>query len=423
MANNKDRTPGNFDVQKASEIKLKQLDYFWHDRLPFGQIIVAAGRPGGGKSTIMSDIVAHVTRDLKGGAVLSNQEDAESVVRARLEAANADLDKVFMPTLGYRFPNDLNLLALHIEKNDARVAIFDAAAQHLAVNMGNDQDVRQALSPLAKLADATGCSMIFVTHVVKHFSKNAHPLTAIGGSGGGLPGAARSIFFVGPNPDNIQERACVWVKDQYRQVPAALTFEVEQYEVEDDEQKIKAMTQRAILVDDAADIDPVAVLTGKAKDDDGGPRADKRAGAAEWLTVYLSTGAKPAKDLRDDAAKQGISWATIRRSADDVGIEKYRKGFGKGSQLFWQLPDGHPALAEESDLDADAEGWITADMLTTDECQEVCSALETFFHIPAEDTAPLSDEDFEAGLASLLGPVDAAEDGSPQDAAPADDDA
>lgn len=349
----KNYTPQDFDVTRASDIVLTNVEYFWHDRIPFGQIVLCAGRQGGGKSTIVSDIAAHVTRDLKHGVLMSNQEDAASVVRARLQAAGADLDKVFVPPVEYKFPADVNLLALHIAANGCKVAIFDTAAQHLACNMNNDQDVRTAMSPLAKLADATGCCIIFVTHVTKHVSKNAYPLSAIGGSGG-ITGAARSAFFVGPNPENITERAVVWVKDQYRPMPQGMTFEVEACTITDATGNVEANTQVCILTAEDVDIDPMSVLSGKARSDDGnGPTADKRAGAAEWLTVYLSTGKQGATEVQNDGRQAGHSWASIRRGAEDVGIEKYREGFGKGSKLFWALPDGHPSLVTEQAIEDD----------------------------------------------------------------------
>jgi hypothetical protein len=372
--------PSIADEFAVKDITLTKVDYFWHERIPFGMISLVAGREGGGKSTIVSDIIAHVTRDLKKNAIISNQEDGESIVKARLEAAGADLSKVnHRPLgLGYRLPDDIGLLQLHIERNDIKVVIFDTAAQHLAVHMSNDQEVRKVLSPLARVAEETGCAMIFVTHVLKQVSKSAHPLAAIKGA---LTGAARSAFFVGPNPDNVNERACVWVKDQYRPLPAGLAFELEQYNVLDADSKVEATTQRAILADSEADIDPIALLQGKAKDDDGTPRADKRASAAEWLTIYLSTGKQPAKELRDDAAKQGISWATIRRAADDVGIEKFREGFGKGSKLWWQLPDGHPALVSDD---------LEEDVLSEEESASLMSDVEPE-ETPADDDALLAE--------------------------------
>lgn len=408
-------TPGNFGHRSLDSIELKSVDYFWHNRIPVGQIVLVAGRPSGGKSTITSDIAAHVSRDLKRGVILSNHEDAESAQKARASAAGADLKLITIPDQAYRFPDDIGLLKQHILANDVQVAIFDAAAQHLIPNINADQDVRQALSPLAKLADETGCTMVFISHVVKHFAKSAHPITAVGGSGGGLPGAARSIFFVGPNPDNLTERACVWVKDQYRELPKALTFEIEAYDVEDDTTKVIALTQRLILTGDDIDIDPVSVLSGKPSKDESSPTGDKRASAAEWLTIYLSTGAKPAKDLRDDAARFGIAWATVRRGADDIGIEKYRKGFGKGSFLVWQLPDGHPALVEDYDEDEDVQGWITPDMLDPSELAALSTSLEGMFGFTPEELDRLAnreafdvkwDEDAEAGMVGARGTVE-----------------
>ena len=338
------------DLYAADDMERKKVEYVWHDRIPFGQIGIMAGRPGGGKSTIASDIAAHVTRDLKHGVLCSNQEDAESPVRARLQAAGADLSRVLIPSDGYKFPDDIGLLTMHIVAHGIRLAVFDTAAQHLGCNMNNDQDVRRALSPLKKVAEMTNCAMLFVTHVTKHVSKNAYPLSAIGGSGG-IAGAARYAFFVGPNPENINERCAVWVKDQYRAMPLGLSFEVEGYNILDEDDKITATTQRAILTADGVDLEPMALLQGKAKDDDGsGPTSDKRAGAAEWLTIYLSVGKQGATQVRDAAALAGISYATLKRSADDVGIEKYREGFGPGSKLYWQLPDGHPALISDDEV-------------------------------------------------------------------------
>lgn len=394
----------DFDITPASEIELKEIIYDWNDRIPRGMLTICAGRQGGGKSTVMSDIIAHYTRDLGVTAILSNQEDAETVQRARLEAAGADLSKVFTPAMGYRFPEDVNLLALHIEKQDAKIAIFDSANQHLSVPVGNDQAVRQALTPLTKLAEQTGCAIVFVTHVVKHVAKSAHPLTAISGSGAGLSAAARSVFFVGPNPDNLAERVCVWVKDQYRPMPLGIGFEIEVYDVEDEDTKVHQLSQRLIKTADDLDIDPLALLAGKAKDDgEGGPRADKRAVAAEWLTIYLSTGKQPNKQLRDDAAKAGLAWATIRRAADDLQIEKSRVGFSKNSAVYWALPMGHPALLEaEEGLEDDGsvaadfigplrDGQVRASGVVVEEGEEVV--------LSEEDEASLTDDD----IAKLLG--------------------
>ena len=42
--------------------------------------------------------------------------------------------------------------------------------------------------------------------------------------------------------------------------------------------------------------------------------------------------------------QEGLAKATLRRAADEIGLEKPRDGFGKGSVVYWRLPFGHPAL-------------------------------------------------------------------------------
>lgn len=397
----------DFDLKDVSEIVLSEIKYHWHDRIPEGQIVTVAGRPSGGKSTVVCDIIADYSRNGH-NVILSNQEDGESPIKARLLAAGVDITankpgvgrvKVIDQGNGYRFPDDIGLLGLHILTQGIKLCVFDAAAQHLIPTMSNDQGVRSALSPLAKLAEQTGCTMLFITHVTKHVSKNAYPLTAVGGSGGGLPGASRMVFFVGVNPGDSGERACVWVKDQYRELPKALTFEAEAYTVLDEDSKVEANTVRLILTADDADIDPMGLLAGKAfEDSNSGPTSDKRAMAAEWLTIYLSTGKQPNKQLRDDAAKSGLAWATIRRAKDDVGIESYRVGFGKGSEVFWALPDGHPALVEsEQGMGADGEAVEVSSDFIGPLRENESRSLDTE---TAEDET-LTDED----IAALLNPT------------------
>lgn len=383
----------DFDLKSAKDIERKTYDYHWHGRIREGEICVVAGRPRGGKSTVVIDIVADYTRS-KHHVILSAQEDSETRVQDRLIAAGADMDYVSISADGdhYNLPDDMGLLGLHITKNNVKLVVLDTAAQHLKPSITNDQAVRAALSPIHKLAEATGCTFLFVDHVTKHVSKTADPITAFRGNG--LPGAARMAMFVGVNPENSAERVVAWVKDQYRELPKAMAFEAESFDVLDDDDKLIGQTMRLILTDDAVDIDPLAVLGGKASEESGAPRADKVAVASEWLTIYLSTGKKPVKQLRDDAAQSGLAWATIRRAADALEVEKSREGFGKGSAVSWALPLGHPALAEaEEGLEADGE--VPADFIgPLLEGQTRLSGVEVL----SDEDATLTDQD----IANLL---------------------
>jgi hypothetical protein len=214
--------------------------------------------------------------------------------------------------------------------------------------MFNDQDVRKALAPLAEMAERTGASIVMITHTVKYVSARSHPLTAIGGSGGGMTGAARAIFLFGVDPADTSQRALVAVKFNIGPKPLAMTFELDEIEFYDDRDRLEAVAGRLVLVSDSENINPLSVLTDPDSAGTSGPGAEKREAAAEWITTYLSLGPRPVNEIREDAIQAFISWGTLRRSAEDCEIEKYKEKVANG-RWMWQLPDGHPALVVDSD--------------------------------------------------------------------------
>lgn len=386
------------DPIKASDIEHKLIEHIWHDRFPVGQVSVLAGIEGKGKSMLAALIVAQVTQN-GGAAIASLQEDGKHVSKARLEAAGADLDKVYIPPFGYNFPTDVEKFAQHVEDFGAKIAVFDAASQHLEPRLADDQGVRAALTPLAYVAEELGCALVFIAHTLRHLTKRVNPLHAV--QAPGLVRAARNVALFGVVPEGgLNDRAVVWVKDNNRPHAPGMTLEIEAYDFSFDNPDgsvAQGTTGRLIVTSEDADLNPVEVMLGRTTDDASGPKADKREDCAEWLTIFLSTGKAPAKEVRDAAAKQGFSWSTLRRAAEDVGVEKYREGFGKGSKLWWSLPEDHPALvSEDADEDDDEDGTVLgSEDGENGENGENGEAL-------SEDDLPESDDDFEAGLRGLF---------------------
>lgn len=314
-----------------------------------------AGRPGQGKSLFAAMLAAEVSR--KGDVIFSNREDPiAQVVRPRLEAAGAKLDRIhfFSPTL----PGDLPALEKIIKDTRAKLVIIDPAASHLTPSMFNDQDVRTALAPAAEMAERTNASILMITHTVKYVSPKAHALTAIGGSGGGMTGAARAIFLFGVDPADASQRALVPVKFNIGPRPKAITFELDEIEFFDDRDRLETVAGRLIVVSDQEQINPLSVLLDPDSAVLSGPGAEKREAAAEWLTNYLSLGDRPVNELREDAIQGGMSWGTLRRAAEDIEIEKYKSKGAKSGIWMWRLPDGHPALLVGADDDDPLEGLM-----------------------------------------------------------------
>jgi len=189
------------DTIRASAVKPEAVRWLWEDRIPLGTLTLIAGRPGQGKSLLTAYLAAEVSK--KGDVIFSNLEDSlAQVVRPRLQVAGAKLDRVhfWTPIL----PADVDALETKIRRLKAKLVILDPIAAHLTVAIYSDQDVRRALTPLTAMAARTGCAIVAVHHTVKNVSKNAHPLQAIGGSSGGLTGAARAVFIFGPSPVHLR---------------------------------------------------------------------------------------------------------------------------------------------------------------------------------------------------------------------------
>ena len=61
----------------------------------------------------------------------------------------------------------------------------------------------------------------------------------------------------------------------------------------------------------------------------------------------LANGPVPVPQIEDDAKAAGMSWATVRRAAEDLGIVTEKAGYADG--WAWRLPEAVPP-GEEIEL-------------------------------------------------------------------------
>jgi hypothetical protein len=57
----------------------------------------------------------------------------------------------------------------------------------------------------------------------------------------------------------------------------------------------------------------------------------------EWLRERLSTGVTVQRDFKRDAAREGFSWATVRRAKDELGVHTKKSAYRGGWE--WRLQD------------------------------------------------------------------------------------
>ena len=341
--NERDRV-GGVRLTKASAVKVRRASFLWAPRVPLGALAVLAGVPGQGKSHVTIDIAAKLTRgtldgDLFGrpsAVVIASAEDArEFVMVPRLIAADADLDLVSFPdvqrdglTDAINVPDDLAGLSEEMDRVGARLLIVDPLMAHIPTRLDGykDQHVRQALAPLARLAEERSAAVIGVMHLNKRESGDL--FSRVGGSGGFF-GTARSALLVASDPDDPDLRVLAHGKANLSLTAPALSFSLRSLDVPTDEEGVTASVAQVEWLGES--FYTVTDLLGAsrpttAKDD-----------AEDWLTECLSAGPKPSAWIRKEAKAAGHSWRTIERAKESLGIVSDRLG-GASVRWEWSLP-------------------------------------------------------------------------------------
>jgi hypothetical protein len=354
---------------RLSDVTSERVDWAWPGRLALGKVTVLDGDPGAGKSTIALDIAARITTGSRmpdgtpgigpAGVVVCSAEDGlADTIRPRLEAAEADLERVVSLTIGdvggersIAIPDDLGALELTALKVGASLVIIDPLMAHLpgSVNSYRDQDVRRALGPLAALGERTGAAILVIRHLTK--TTGGSPVYRGGGSIG-IIGAARTGLLAALEPDDETgaRRVLAVVKSNLAPIAPALTYVVEPTEVGASAGPIptsrvvwggvSARTATELLAQAATPTDRSAL--------------DE---ATDVLREILGAGPIAAKDAVSEARRAGVRARTLDRAKAALGVRSYRLGqLGAAGHWYWTLapkdatPDLRLPVTEDDDV-------------------------------------------------------------------------
>ena len=148
--------------QKMSEIMPEPVRWLWEGRIPLGKVTILQGEPGVGKSTLVYDLAARVSRGsdmplLKGSAVgpanvvlYSGGDELADTVRPRLDAAAADLSRIYAVTHEFNAEDVASLKPALI--------IVDPISDYFGLDL--DRDPVFAMRRLGRLAKVTGAAIL-----------------------------------------------------------------------------------------------------------------------------------------------------------------------------------------------------------------------------------------------------------------------
>ena len=340
-------------IHRASEIKKRRTHWVWGpNRLAESALAILAGQPGVGKSTLAIWVAAMVTRgrlpgEYKGKpryvVVVSTEDAWEEVIVPKLDAADADMDKVLFiegvtegdDKVMLTLPKHVEDLAALMDEYDVGLLLLDPLISRLGSHLDShkDAEVRQALEPLVGIIERHHTAALGVMHINKG-----------GSSGHILDRIMASKAFVA-----VARIVQVVVRDQESETPQFLfgvvknnlgpddsdsqAFVVEQVGFIDDEDGSLGETSRICWT--AADSRSVGTAMSQADHDQEQVSAVKD--CAEWLSDLLGEfdGQMDRTTVDEMTKTSGYNPRMVDRARKRAGIKSMRKRTEHGPSVWF----------------------------------------------------------------------------------------
>lgn len=340
----------------ASVLEPEHVEWVDEGLIPLRSVTTVTGVDGVGKSTILYEKAAQLTRGTLPGAfygrpvdvvIASSEDHPQSVIIPRLIAAGADLERVRIVKVtrdGFtgeiNFPDDLPALHDAVEGQNVRLLIVDPLAAHLPadVNAHRQQDVRRVMAPLVRFAEESGVAVVTVIHFNGAASNDVRTRMSMNKA---FRDTSRSVLVCGVDPED--ETRFVMVQDKNSHGPKAPTGKA--YQIDGaviDHNGDKFLTSKVHWLGDV-EITSRALLAG-AKDDEETTGQEL---AADVILDALQTGPMSWDDLWRVCKAAGVeSERTARRGRDKLnGKGLIDKIGGGGAPWLWNLATPYLAKA------------------------------------------------------------------------------
>ena len=180
------REPRGDKPASLLEIETQPVEWLWPQVIPAGKLTLLGGLPGLGKSQITVSMAAIISRGerwpasseraQRGNVLLLVSEDGiADTVKPRLQAAGADMRRVFATDEPFDLAEDLEKLKALAEKiGELRLIVLDPISRYLAG--GSPAKTRAALDAFMSWAGRNGIAVLGIRHPPKGKAANAQNL-------------------------------------------------------------------------------------------------------------------------------------------------------------------------------------------------------------------------------------------------------
>ncbi|MEM8757484.1 MAG: AAA family ATPase [Planctomycetota bacterium] len=236
-------------LRPLADVEPEAVDWLWPGYIAAGKLTILAGDPGGGKSWVMLDVAARLSRgdpmpDGTGGGppvgmlFISYNDGVGDTLRVRCLGLGADADRILAVDGNYdgvgesRYipPEAMQsiLLAAEDHERDMRCRIGLVVLDPLSTVLGSvDQNqsnaIYQKLGPLVTHCEAAGKALVCIDHTGKGRPDRAINL-AIGSQG--KAGLARLMALVADSGDDDGTRLLLSSKNSLGEPAEGMRFQV-----------------------------------------------------------------------------------------------------------------------------------------------------------------------------------------------------
>ena len=225
-----------FSLKYYNQIETKDVSWLWYPYIPQGKITILQGDPGEGKTTLMLQIAAILT---KGGKLPDGQKGVEpcnvifqgaedgasDTIKPRLEQAGADCSRI-----AFIDPEDGTALSLGDERFEravsetgAKLLIIDPlqAFLYASSDSGKKDNLRSLFGRLSKIAEENNCAVVLIGHM----NKAGNGKSIYRGLGSiDVAAIARSVLMIGRDPEDPYRRIMVPIKSSLAPEGPAFAF-------------------------------------------------------------------------------------------------------------------------------------------------------------------------------------------------------
>ena len=336
-------------------VEVEQVEWLLYPFIPYGKVTIIQGDPGEGKTTMVLQIIAKLTRGepifpvtdttmkikekrsdevnsgndgLDGEDNMQEQSSMSPVhviyqtaedglgdtIKPRLLAAGADCSKVMVIDDS---DQPLTMADVRLEEaivqTKAKMVVLDPIQGFLGANvdMHRANEIRPLMKRIAVLAEKYHCAVILIGHM----NKNSNGKSSYRGLGSiDFQAAARSVLIVGRVKEEPEVRVVCHTKSSLAPEGTSIAFRL------DKNNGFEWIGEYDISADE--------LLNG-----DG--RGQKSRKAKEFLLEILANGGMTQKKIAEEAEARGIKSKTLWNAKRELEIDSVKRG----KQWYWMLPE------------------------------------------------------------------------------------